>query len=1287
MLFLFINSYTQNTIDDLIYHFDNFNREKVLEIINSGEIETDKLDEVQISIYNLINLSQLKLSPYVFKDNEFDIYVNSIDFFLKIGLEESMPFFINDLSKRYKLKDEFNRLSADKKNFLIKSLKRAIEIEKKGENKSRWTSNTNLFDSYQCLGSMDELENRISYRMKALEVYENNKSEFDWYEKYVLQEKSYITNLISRSDTIIDEIRSKFALDFFTQHVNERPNTGEWNEFFDFNYFQFIDHLYEQKNDGLIKEIGSIVSYDYYPFGNLYASYKLDESLDNFLRMIKEVNKNPEILRQSNSKNNYEGAKTNFNLIYFDFSTNFFEDLGNINAEEYKIYTDIINVLLELIDKGGILNQKEDIFTITNVGILSDYISSSDFNYELYKRLESKIIEKYFNEDIKQLNPSQLNKYVLNKLESYQDPMYNNEIGNIFEKIKVSLEYEDYIFFLNLFWDSVVEIGLGDYSWITNDTAQNKVEKEKLDQIKALNFLIFSELENDNSYNELRFKISLALNLEHLERIKNKIKSLKDMIVVDEMNKLTQKLLEKQYSLDQNYETASELYNYIVGSEKNLRDNILWAVELANDFEIFQDYSYLSSILLDEYAKNKDKWTNSRRFFFEFTAGIFFKKIGNTNQAYTFMYEAVQNDYLRTDTNRRTMKFTTDLYSDLSNLSIRDGNYDNAEIILNTLEKYINDLDTLNDETFYYDFSYDKDYILMERASIELLRGYSNNNENNNYQNALELLKKGNLITENNFLFERLEAFVDSKIKNIDAIEERKRLIAIYDKYAKELDPWFYTFIKKEVKIEDLVNRVNFLKNDLQDSMNLINSLSYGNQLSFFRVLNMDFSVIMNDYVKNFDNEYPLLVKEIGDLLLLIDSMDKYNSSLLSLTEEKQQKYFRLLNKQFTIAGQKNEYLKATAEFDAFQQEIKSSLSINEFNESSFNTNLKENQAYIRFFRISDENYFVFIYTKDDLIGIHLSEVNLGSVYKNYIGSIMSDREDELSYKYLFEKINNKLSTRIDEIYIKNDGVFHNINLESIMFDNKFLYEKYDFNYVQRPQSVFFKSNIDFKEAFLFGNPLFDQNNTSVSKVRSGLNQLPNTEKEIKNLNRILRNNQVSTITTNLEDSNEENFYKNLNTEILHIATHGFFNNNEKISRYDYGLLASNSKNVVYNDFKKEFRNDGVIFGQEIMVKNLTKNRLTVLSACDTGKSILTDLGNENLATSFLRAGSKNVISTLWPVDDQVTFEFMGIFYRKLVVTNNIKKSLNLAKEEIKRKYKKPRYWAPFTLIQNEIYN
>ncbi len=1287
MLFLFVNSYTQNTIDDLIYHFDNFNREKVLEIINSGEIEINKLDEVQISIYNLINLSQLKLSPYVFKDNEFDIYVNSIDFFLKIGLEESMPFFINDLSNRYKSKDEFNRLSADKKHYIIKSLKRAIEIEKKGENKSRLTSNTNLFNSYQCLGFIGELENRISFKMKALEVYENNKSELEWYEKYVLEEKGYTINLIGQSDKIIDEIRSKFALDYYTQHVNERPITQEWDEFFDFNYFQFIDHLYKQKNDDLIKKICSIVSYDYFPFGNLYASYKLEESLENFLRMIKEVNKNPEILSQSNSKNAYRLAKDEFNLIYFDFATNFFEDLGKINTEEYKIYTDIMNVLLELIDKGGILNEYKDISTITNVGILSDYISSSDFNYDLYRRLEPKIIEKYFNKDIKELNPSQLNKHILNKMKSYQDPMYDGEAGNIFKKIKDEVEKEDYISFLENFWNSIVEIGLGDYYWITNDTAQNKVEKEKLDQIKALNSFIFSELENDNSYDELRFKISLALNLENLQRIENKIKSLDDILGLDEMNNLTQKLLEKQYLLDQNYETAKELYDYLVASENNLRDNILWAVELANDFEILQDYSYLSSILLDEYAKNKDKWTNVIRFSFEYTAGVFFSKIKNRNLAYTFKYEAIQNDYLESDTNRKKMKFKIDLYQDLASLSFVLGNHDNAEIYLNALESYINDLDILNDESFFYDFSYTKDYILLERASIEFVRGIANNNEDNNYQKALELLNKGNLIAENNFLFERLEALIDSKIKNIDAVLERNKVIAIYDKYAKELDPWFYTFIKKEVKIEDLVSRVNFLKNDLRDSMNLINSLSYGNQLNFFRDLNRDFLIIIYDYVKNFDNKYPQLVNEIGNLLLLIDSMDRYNSSLLSLTEDKQEKYFELLNKQFTTYGQNNEFLKANVEFDAFQQEIKSSLSINEFDESSFNTNLKENQAYIRFFRISDKNYFVFIYTKNDLIGIQLDEVDLGSVYKNYISSIMSDREDELSYKYLFEKINDKLSNRVDEIYIKNDGIFHNINLESIMFNNKFLYEKYDFNYVQRPQSVFFKSNIDFKEAFLFGNPLFDQNNTSVSKVRSGLNQLPNTEKEIKNLNRILRNNKVRTITTNLEDSNEENFYKNLNSEILHIATHGFFNKNEKISRFDYGLLASNSKNVVYNDFKKEFRNDGVIFGQEIMVKNLTKNRLTVLSACDTGKSNLTDLGNENLATSFLRAGSKNVISTLWPVDDQVTFEFMGIFYRKLVVTNNIKKSLNLAKEEIKRKYKKPRYWAPFTLIQNEIYN
>ena len=92
-----------------------------------------------------------------------------------------------------------------------------------------------------------------------------------------------------------------------------------------------------------------------------------------------------------------------------------------------------------------------------------------------------------------------------------------------------------------------------------------------------------------------------------------------------------------------------------------------------------------------------------------------------------------------------------------------------------------------------------------------------------------------------------------------------------------------------------------------------------------------------------------------------------------------------------------------------------------------------------------------------------------------------------------------------------------------------------------------------------------------------------------------------------------------------------------------------------------------------------------MLSACETGFGNSTFFGGENLANSFLRAGAKNIISTLWPVDDKITKEFMLLFYQELLNSNNINTSLRNTKQIIKNKYKYPNYWAPFILLQNKI--
>ena len=76
-------------------------------------------------------------------------------------------------------------------------------------------------------------------------------------------------------------------------------------------------------------------------------------------------------------------------------------------------------------------------------------------------------------------------------------------------------------------------------------------------------------------------------------------------------------------------------------------------------------------------------------------------------------------------------------------------------------------------------------------------------------------------------------------------------------------------------------------------------------------------------------------------------------------------------------------------------------------------------------------------------------------------------------------------------------------------------------------------------------------------------------------------------------------------------------------------------------------------------------------------------LGTDNLANAFLRAGSKNIISTLWPVDDEVTKNFMIEFYKNLLQDSRVKNALLKTKQKFKETYS-PRYWGAFVLLSNQ---
>ena len=107
---------------------------------------------------------------------------------------------------------------------------------------------------------------------------------------------------------------------------------------------------------------------------------------------------------------------------------------------------------------------------------------------------------------------------------------------------------------------------------------------------------------------------------------------------------------------------------------------------------------------------------------------------------------------------------------------------------------------------------------------------------------------------------------------------------------------------------------------------------------------------------------------------------------------------------------------------------------------------------------------------------------------------------------------------------------------------------------------------------------------------------------------------------------------------------------------------------------------DGPFFPFDLFEIGL-KAELVTLSGCQTAAPGL-DYGNSfSLAKSFLQAGSRFVLASLWQVSDKVSGEFMKKFYQELKNTNNIFDSYKMAVDEISLQYENPAFWSSFVLL------
>ena len=141
---------------------------------------------------------------------------------------------------------------------------------------------------------------------------------------------------------------------------------------------------------------------------------------------------------------------------------------------------------------------------------------------------------------------------------------------------------------------------------------------------------------------------------------------------------------------------------------------------------------------------------------------------------------------------------------------------------------------------------------------------------------------------------------------------------------------------------------------------------------------------------------------------------------------------------------------------------------------------------------------------------------------------------------------------------------------------------------------------------------------------------------------------------------------------VLHLAVHGI---SSSMAPERAALVLGRGAND---------QDDGLLQAREIAEMDLAAELVT-LSACDTGAGRL--VGQEgivNLVRSFLYAGARSVVASIWAADDAFTTSLMKRFYANLAKGIDRGAALQQAKLDLIEQFgddSVPFFWAGFTMI------
>jgi CHAT domain-containing protein len=309
--------------------------------------------------------------------------------------------------------------------------------------------------------------------------------------------------------------------------------------------------------------------------------------------------------------------------------------------------------------------------------------------------------------------------------------------------------------------------------------------------------------------------------------------------------------------------------------------------------------------------------------------------------------------------------------------------------------------------------------------------------------------------------------------------------------------------------------------------------------------------------------------------------------------------------------------------------------------------------------------------------------------YLNYYrNTTRFEMEDTVSFQQFWTRIESELTGKT-KIYMTPDGVFRQINLHTMRSaSGNYVIEDYQIHTLLNPAAVAARSDTptDKPETLvLMGNPSFPSEHLG---EQTQWKQLPGTQQEVTEIEKLFSGTSKVTLYTKHQAS-EKNLRAVKSPSILHIASHGFFAGdfayiNDQVkssSLFNSGLVLSGDGGVQ----TQTTESDGIVTAYDIFNLDLANTDLVVLSACETGLG-RNEFGEGvyGLQRSFMQAGAKDVVISLWKVDDKLTKDLMVAFYSKLRQTNDAFQAMRSAQLELIKRKLPPRLWGAFIIVSSK---